>query len=176
MLQGSYRYGRINTAVNDGATGPPLDMRYIKRTETKAPEATSECISFLEGIYQSVAETLPDIRDSSISTTLVDSPSLLETDDSYRAGVTLDENPQPKISAPKCLGKKKGPRKFKAGMRVNRDRHETKEIRFLPPGKMKDYYEMMLSQRSGGGTPASFATFYRAPWRLMRGGICCFLW
>lgn len=138
-------------------------MRYIRLTLNKEPAATSECISFLEGIYQSIAETLPEIRDCSISTSLVDSTALLETEDSYRKGVTLKEKNVTQVINKKFV-KRKGPRKFKSGMQVNRDRSETREIRYLPPGRMKDYYEMMLSQYSSEtAAPASFATFYRAP-------------
>ena len=138
-------------------------MRYIRLTLNKEPAATSECISFLEGIYQSIAETLPEIRDCSISTSLVDSTALLETEDSYRKGVTLKEKNVTQVINKKFV-KRKGPRKFKSGMQVNRDRSETREIRYLPPGRMKDYYEMMLSQYSSEtAAPASFSTFYRAP-------------
>ena len=160
-MLGSYRYTRIKTAVDNGEPGPPVDMRYIRLNLNKEPAATSECISFLEGIYQSIAETLPEIRDCSISTSLVDSTALLETEDSYSKGVTLKKKSVTQVINKKFV-KRKGPRKIKSGMQVNRDR--SREIRYLPPGRMKDYYEMMLSQYSSEtAAPASFATFYRAP-------------
>ena len=133
-------------------------MRYIKRAfNNDSTTATSECISFLEGIYQSVAETLPDINDHSISTTLVDSSELLQLDDAYTKPVTLKKVIQTKFV------KRKGPRKFKSGLEVKRDRAETRELRYLPPGRMKDYYNMMVAQHPVGKAPASFASFYRAP-------------
>jgi hypothetical protein len=120
-------------------------MRYIKRAfSNDSTTATSECISFLEGTYQSVAETLPDIKDNSISKTLVDSSELLLLDDSYTAPVALK-----KVIKTKFV-KRKGPRRFKSGL-VKQDRAETKELRYLPPGRMKDYYNnMMLAQHPEG--------------------------
>ncbi|CAK9118156.1 unnamed protein product [Durusdinium trenchii] len=123
-------------------------MRYIKKTLDKSPEATAECISFLESIYQSVAETLPDTR----------------SEDDIVAAVKLQEkggdepltqehlNVTPSVSW--------NPAQKKESLRVNRD--QDKEQRFLPPGRMHDYYQMMISQYPEGKKPASFATFYRA--------------
>ena len=139
-------------------------MHYIERTLNKESTATSACVSFLEGIYQSTAETLPDIKDQSIITSLVDSTELLETDDAYRASLTLKDGP-PNITTKQVINtkfvKKKGPRKYKSGLFVRRDRAEHQEIRYLPPGRMKDYYDMMLAGYPEGEKPASFATFYR---------------
>ena len=133
-------------------------MRYITRNDNKSPEASSECYSFLQNVYHSIAETLPDIRDPSITTSLVDSPSLLETEDSYRKKLTISGGPSAVI---KRHLKKKGPRKYKAGIRVNRDREQTKEVKYLPPGRMKDYYIQMVNNDPEQGKRASFATFYR---------------
>lgn len=86
----------------------------------------------------------PDIKDNSISKTLVDSSELLLLDDSYTAPVALK-----KVIKTKFV-KRKGPRKFKSGL-VKQDRAETKELRYLPPGRMKDYYNnMMLAQHPEG--------------------------
>lgn len=138
-------------------------MRYINKTLNRESTATSACISFLEGVYHSTAETLPDIRDDSIITSLVDSTELLEHDDAYRASLTLKDEPTnttERVINRKFV-KKKGPRKFKSGLLVKRDRAENQEIRYLPPGRMKDYYDMMLAGYPEGEAPASFATFYR---------------
>ena len=136
-------------------------MRYIKRNFSADATASSECISFLEGIYQSVAETLPDIRDHSITTSLVDSTELLMMDDSYSKPVTVGNEQHKKVINTKFV-KKRGPRRLKSGLQVQRDRPETKELRYLAPGRMKDYYNMMLAQHPEGKAVVSFATFYRA--------------
>lgn len=149
-MKGTGRYNRIREAVDAGATGPPIDMRYIKRTEATTPESTSECISFLEGIYESVAETLPDIRDHSMDISLRELAD--KSGDAYSANINVTTKPKQKL---------KGPREFKKRIRVMRDRK--KEVRHLPPGRMKDYYEQMLALSSRSKPVASFATFYRVP-------------
>lgn len=145
----------MRSAVDNGATSAPLDMRYIKKTASKEPESTAECITFLEHMYQSIAETLPDVSDHSLSTSLADSTELLGMDDAYRQTLSLSGvKPQNK--------KRKGPRRFKHGLKVNRDRSHVQEVRFLPPGRVKDHYESFLAQFSESAKPPSFATFYRA--------------
>ena len=110
FFPGSNRYRRIREAVDKGSACAPMDMRYIKRSVDKHPEATAECVSFLAGIYNSVAETLPDIRDPAISTSLVDSTSALEMEDSYSKQVMLQAQPEKGVTQ-----KRKGPRRFKKG-------------------------------------------------------------
>ena len=69
---------------------------------------------------------------------------LLLLDDSYTAPVALK-----KVIKTKFV-KRKGPRRFKSGL-VKQDRAETKELRYLPPERMKDYYNnMMLAQHPEG--------------------------
>jgi hypothetical protein len=57
---GSGRLEKLRKAVSSGAAGPPLDLRYMKKTfERGAP--TLACItSFLREVYESEAETLPE--------------------------------------------------------------------------------------------------------------------
>ena len=151
---GSYRYRRIRAAIEQDSAGPPMDMRYLKRTINKEPQATSECVSFLEGIYESVAETLPDVIDASMVTTLEETPGALSIGDAYSSSIGLESVER----------KRKGPRAMRKGLKVFRDRG--KETRFLPPGRMKDYYEQLCSNFDGGvKKPPSFATFYRVALR-----------
>ena len=52
--------------MQNGDAKPPVDLRYLKRAESGADhtrECVSKVISFLETIYSSVAENLPDVRD-----------------------------------------------------------------------------------------------------------------
>lgn len=134
-----------------------MDMRYLKRTINKEPQATSERVSFLEGIYESVAETLPDVIDASMVTTLEETPEAVSIGDSYSTSVGLDSADSVHSDVE---GTRKGPRAMRKGLRVFRDR--SKETRFLPPGRMKDFYEQLCSSFAGGvKKPPSFATFYR---------------
>ena len=83
-------------------------------------------------------------------------------DDSYSKPVTVGNEQHKKVINTKFV-KKRGPRRLKSGLQVQRDRPETKELRYLAPGRMKDYYNMMLAQHPEGKAVVSFATFYRAP-------------
>ena len=43
----------------------PADLRYLSKPMAKTPStSTSSVVSFLSSLYESVAETLPDIRDT----------------------------------------------------------------------------------------------------------------
>ena len=44
-------------------SAPPADLRFLKRALAVTSESTSEVVSFLEQLYNSVAETMPDVRD-----------------------------------------------------------------------------------------------------------------
>ena len=56
------RLGRLRQAVMDGATAPPMDMRLVQARSAHAqPSAQwAEVFSYLTGLYESVAETMPD--------------------------------------------------------------------------------------------------------------------
>lgn len=85
---------------------------------------------------------------------------VLDVEDSYSKSVALGPNPKTK---PHRL---KGPRKFKKGLRVNRDRPAAaSEVRYLPPGRMRDYYTQFCAQYGEYQKHASFATFYRVAWQ-----------
>ena len=164
QIAGTGRYNRIRDAVNSGATGAPIDMRYIKRASVTTPESSSECISFLEGIYESVAETLPDIKDHSMDIALEQVSSA--AGDAY--SISLPSNCKPRK---KQLRTAKGPRQFRKGLQVMRDRKN--DVRYLPPGRMKDYYEQLLALTSATERKptVSFATFYRDTWLLQAIGL-----
>ena len=135
-----------------------MDMRYLARSINKEPQATSECVSFLEGIYESVAETLPDLVDSSMTTSLEETPEAVSIRDAYASSLDSEAG----VSTVKET-KKKGPRTMRKGLHVFRDRG--KEVRFLPPGRMKDFYEQLCANFDGFvKKPPSFPTFYRVPW------------
>ena len=68
-MAGSSRFGRLIGAVRKGQNVPPVDMRYLRKgVPTRGNRGGDDCrgrvVSFLRGIYESVAETLPDgVRD-----------------------------------------------------------------------------------------------------------------
>ena len=60
---GGGRAARLWKAVCSGGSGPPCDLRYLKKAGLVVSEKASNVTSFLSRIYESVAETLPDVRD-----------------------------------------------------------------------------------------------------------------
>ena len=63
---GTRRFKKLSEAVQNGDAKPPMDLRYLKRAEFGAnstQECVSEVVSFLETVYSSIAENLPDVRD-----------------------------------------------------------------------------------------------------------------
>ena len=43
--------------------GPPCDLRYLRKKGLLSTPKSAEVHSFLARIYESIAETLPDVRD-----------------------------------------------------------------------------------------------------------------
>lgn len=134
-----------------------MDMRYVSQPRSKVAgeSATGRVVSYLQSIYDSTAETLPDIRDDGVITQLHDGPMPVE--DTY--GESLSEGlPTGKFQ---MIGKQKRTRKFKMSLKLHRERHPDvsgKEIRYLPPGVMRDYWESMAAFDNLGAV--SFKTFW----------------
>ncbi|CAK9052510.1 unnamed protein product [Durusdinium trenchii] len=66
---GTGRFQRLMTAVEAGERKPPADLRYLSKSaqhilNPENEELKSGVLSFLESIYSSVAETLPDVGDT----------------------------------------------------------------------------------------------------------------
>ena len=121
-------------------------------------------ITFLEQVYQSQAETLPDWRDSGlddgdevISLQLPSGvPSRPETDGYYKHAALGSSR-----SAP--AAKKKGKHKVKKAMAIDPDRVNL-QLRFLPPCQMVDVYDQMKAAESANSSelgPVSFSCFWR---------------
>ena len=55
----SPRLGSLLKAVLEGKRAPPLDARYMERKNVAPTPITSEVFSYLQSLYESVAETLP---------------------------------------------------------------------------------------------------------------------
>ena len=142
-------------------------MRFLKKPLAQVgsdghSQARGDVCSFLEYVYDSIAETLPDFRDelggchgveinaSDPRQMVLNSQSLEDTD----------------------LRPKTKQRKTKRQVELNLDRTvATREEKFLPPGTMKEYWEQYRAQ-STLLTPASFACFWRAACQFDRGQFC----
>lgn len=154
MPLGSGRFDRIRGAVDKGDAAPPVDIRYLARA--KHGPTTSNffpgIFSFLEQIYDSVAESLPDVRDCTYDCALDPYAAMAETE-----ALNLDcYGDQAAPEPPKTKAKK-----HRRGVVVDPSRTVQAgcEVRWLPPGAIKDYWVQYKQQVDG--LAASFPTFWR---------------
>lgn len=77
FISGSHRFNRILRAVKDGADAVPMDLRYVSQPRSKlhGESSTAHVVSYLQGLYDSVAETLPDVKDDGVIMELHDGPN-----------------------------------------------------------------------------------------------------
>ena len=171
---------RLYNAAASGQAAAPFDLRYIERPHSQCGAEQSECrtdvVSFLAGIYESVAETLPDVKDSTFDDVkpedippsgLVD-PYALELNKQLELDVrVLETDPDTPQALPLPREAKSMPRKKRRSIHMNLDRSGSGEMvreeKFLPPGSMKEYF-MQYQAISQLEKPASFATFWRESW------------
>lgn len=171
-VQGSRRFNRLSAAARAGHTIAPVDMRYLRkglptRGDSGGDSARGRVVSFLRGIYESIAETLPDVRDDSF-----DGDTGLEA---FQAQLPQSQ-PDPYCKALETQARlqikpsTRGIRKRRMGLDLNTTRRpeEGFEKRWLPPGCIKDYYEQFLvaDKNFAGGSdcstkPVAFSTFWR---------------
>ena len=108
-------------------------VAYLRRGRSRRTRARERVASFLQQVYESVAETLPDVRDDTF-----DSPALVvevpELADSYASALHKDDD-RPSVKKEK---------RRKLGIEVNVSRNNL-EIRYLPPGHVRDYWEQIES-------------------------------
>lgn len=118
-----------------------------------------DIVSFLEYLYQSVAETLPDFRDELGNTSAVK----VDVADPYAEKLHAKGEGE-KIQSDLAPPRKK-PRKTNRQVVINQSRKEMEE-RFLPPGTMKEFFDQYVLQ-SALSKPGSFPTFWRVSWFLL---------
>lgn len=122
------------------------------KSQTIGNCSTARVVSFLQTLYDSVAETLPDVRDDGIELSI------------FGGGESVD--PYATVDLPPALMepvKRQKVRRYKQGLKVHVEREpETSgvEERYLPPGTMKEYYEQFKCLDDS----VSFSTFWRV-WR-----------
>ena len=139
-----------------------MDLRFVNRPKERVQGESSvaKVVSYLQSLYESVAETLPDVRDDGVSMRL--DGGAMPVDDNYGSGLTsTDAIPAGKF---RMFGKKPRMRRWKMGIKLHQDSHPDvsgKEIRYLPPGVMRDHWEAMKAAEGCCGI--SFKTFW-ATW------------
>ena len=119
--------------------------------------------SFLEQIYASVAETLPDVRDNTYENEVDPYALEVETVVEQKDVGESDSQRKMRLASPKTKVKK-----FRRGVAVDPSRTVQAgcEVRWLPPGNMKDYWTQYKQQVGDKSTGASFPTFWRVAWLL----------
>lgn len=115
-------------------------------------------------MYESVAETLPDIRDDGVTTEWKEA-NVLEGD-GYAVKLTVGSNMYEPTKVMETANHRKKARKRKMSLQLHAQRHpdvSNLEVRFLPPGTMKDHFETM--RRLDGQESVSFKTFWQT-WHI----------
>lgn len=169
--QGSRRFSRMKRAVLDGENAPPVDLRYLRKpcSDNKNQSQRSSVISFLASLYESVAETLPDFRDE--VDTGIEIAGLDQEDEMDPYATLLGKGHFPSSSSSSKPEDKSKTRLMSKSVKVNLERkpsHGGPEVRFLPPGQMKDMWEQYRQTLKGScSKPASFATFWRDTCHLL---------
>lgn len=129
---------------------PPADLRYLRAHHARAEHgegASARVMSFLQSVYDSVAETLPDCRDDGVEVRLTHTE---EEKDPYAAALGVVEKIKAQPHAQKL-------RMCWKSARRNPDRRHL-EVRHLPPGRMKEYYEQMVATHPED--KVAFSTFW----------------
>ena len=147
-------------AARAGEIVAPVDLRYLSKglpAQNSNNSSRTRIVSFLRGIYESVAETLPDIKDepgSGVDVTAITLGDPEIEDDPYVKALTDDT----------ILTKQKHQRKRRFNLCLNTSRtKDSEEVRWLPPGHIRDFYEQMCvtESRSIDERPPAFSTFWR---------------
>ena len=158
----------MQRAVAQGRDAPPVDLRYLKRpSKNFTTPGTASVVSFLSEIYESIAETLPDFRDETLDIETSLQEVIQAEPDGYAQ--LLTDKSELEAKGKEACKKEGGKRKLRVmnkSVRVNTSRKAEqgglRENKFLPPGQMKDYWEMYKMRNSESLVKcASFTTFWR---------------
>ena len=157
---GARRFGKLWGAARDGNFAPPVDLRYLQGPQSRVgndrnAQVRGDIYTFLQSIYDSVAETLPDFKDELGSSETV--RVCLGDPCAEQMRKCCEKDVEDPVDAD--LHPRKKPRKNKHQVAINQARTvATMEERWLPPGSMKEYFDQYLLQ-SGLEKPGSFASF-----------------
>ncbi|CAK9096327.1 FO synthase subunit 1, partial [Durusdinium trenchii] len=154
-------------AARRGDVVPPVDQRFLKKGIPAAQSRDSDTsrariISFLRQLYESVAETLPDVRDDSYefdnASVVLDIPEL---SDPYAEAMSQKSQDIKPMADSSVRGGKRKIRKKKRSVVISSER-KAEEDRYLPPGQMRDYWEQFkAAEGSDSGKVPVFSTFWR---------------
>lgn len=176
ICSGSQRTANLYAAVQKDADGPPVDLRFLKRPKTghdaQKAAVRSDVISFLSNLYESLAETLPDCKDETFDDILPENVAREKLTDAYSIELNRQADASDKsVTVPFSIKepKKRKRRSVLRGVKLNMDRvggdaPGQKEVRWLPPGSMKDTWEQ-YRMMSSLPKPASFPCFWRVSWQ-----------
>ncbi|CAK9045691.1 FO synthase subunit 1 [Durusdinium trenchii] len=155
-----FQWEGLRAAAENGSIVPPVDLRYLKKGQPVQDRhgdcARGRIVSFLESVYHGQAETLPDVRDNIVDVDMKVIDVQVVADpyvDALNAANPATELPSKKE------GRKQHQRLKNKSVQVNTDRSQLEE-RFLPPGTMMDYYELMKAAEPDL-PPVSFSSFWR---------------
>ena len=168
-IQGQSRFNRLWNAAKSDAVGPPADLRFMRKEKSllKGESATSKVTSYLETLYMSVAETLPDIKDDGIETVLTPDVAK-EPPDAYVEALTAAGSSQIPASActsSKPSNQKQRKRKFGLDLHVERQpANSGQPVKHLPPGCMRDYFDQFRALDEVDNC-ISFKTFWKC-WKV----------
>lgn len=171
---------RLYNAVENGAESAPLDMRFIAKPLSRVGAVTdsvrADVVSYLSRIYESVAETLPDLRDSAFDD--IDPESIPSIKPGPVDVYSIELKRQSEQNSVASGLKASKPRKKRKAVEINLERTQgetAKELKYLPPGFMKEYW-VQYRELSDLQTPASFPTFWRDTWPSPSSfpfAVCC---
>ena len=157
LFGGSARFSRLLKFAETGALSPPMDLRFLKRPRSQVADgARARVSSFLAGMYESVAEVLPDVKDQ-----INESDKMLALSSHPEPLAAAEAPVVPDPAHPVRPGKKIRRRKRSLELHPERTSEFSGfEERWLPPGVMRDYFEQMKVLEGNGSV--SFTTFWRA--------------
>ena len=143
-----------------------MDLRYLKLRKldnSRNQEIVSDVVSFLQKVYSSIAETLPDVKDD----TLDDAKYFISVQDADVEPYSNFDLNDPAKESETDPGKEKiaKPRKMRKSIQIQPGRSiaDGNEERHLPPGTMQEYYVQYKAQTTLV-KPASFPSFWRVSW------------
>lgn len=175
VASGSKRCTRLYNSAQNGEEAPPVDTRYLTKPYSKSGDesaaARADIISYLNSLYESLAETLPDSRDETFDDVNPEAMNCqkLHGPDTYSVEFNKQAEAQDEVTPPRACSlkapKKKKRRTVLRGVKLNMNRTGgdepgQMEIRWLPPGSMRDIWAEYTSV-SALEKPPSFPTFWR---------------
>ncbi len=123
------RLTRISTAVFSLASSCPLDPRYVSRSNNIKSEGPkwSDVVSYIETLYLSVAETLPEDACGALQPDEAQAAAALASDDDHERVVHVESTPGP-------------------ASQVSQD-----DLKWMPPGSIYQQWRQYLVGRPGCG-------------------------